>query len=223
MLEKCCHDMDILNWMMGCRPVSLASYSSATVLAPDPSLPETCDECAAAASCLYHKTPRFSDHEDEGEELLHEFIREDNRCIYNIDKDTIDVQNICLEYESGALVNFMLNFNCMGPRAGRNFHAVGVKGRIWGNLSENEVFWHDNLSNTTTSFDTRGDGSGHGGGDVRHALLLHRMMRDPGYIPEQNAYAGYLSAVMCFASDRSVTSRQRVDFTYQSDGFVTLE
>jgi len=223
MLEKCCHDMDILNWVMGCRPVSLSSYGSTAIFAPDESLPERCDDCAVAASCLYYKKPRFSAHEDEGEELLHEFIREDNRCIYNVDKDVADVQNICLEYESGALANFLLNFNCVGPRASRNFHAIGTRGRIWGNLGEKRVWLHDNLSGRTIPFDASGDGSGHGGGDLRHALLLHRMMSDPGYAPDQGAYAGYMSAVICFASDRSRLSRQRIDFRYGSNGFVTLE
>jgi predicted dehydrogenase len=222
MLEKSCHDMDILNWMMGCRPVSLSSYGSDTIFAPDESLPERCDDCAIASSCLYFKTPRFSTHEDKGEELLHEFIREDNLCIYNIDKDVTDVQSICLEYENGALANFMLNFNCMGPRASRNFHAVGTKGRIWGNLSAKQVFLHDNLSGKNTASDSSGDDSGHGGGDRRHALLLHQMMIEPGFTPEQSAYAGYLSAVMCFASDRSRQLKQRIDFHYQSNGFVTL-
>ena len=223
MLEKCCHDMDILNWMMACRPVSLTSYGSTAIFVPDESLPERCDDCNVAARCLYYKKPLFSAHEDKAEELLHEFVHEDNRCIYNIDKDITDVQSICLEYENGALANFMLNQNCMGPRTSRNFHAVGKKGRIWGNLSEKEVFWHDNLSGNTTSFDARGDGSGHGGGDLRHALLLHRMMSDPGYTPDQSAYAGYLSAVMCFASDRSRTCGQRINFRYRSDGFITLD
>jgi hypothetical protein len=117
----------------------------------------------------------------------------------------------------------MLNFNCMGPRASRNFHAVGTKGRIWGNLSEKQVSLHDNLSGRTTSFETSGDGSGHGGGDLRHALLLHTMMSDPGYTPDQSAYAGYLSAVICFASDRSRMSRRRIGFRYSPNGFVTLE
>jgi hypothetical protein len=209
--------------MMGCRPLSLTSYGAQAIFRPDASLPERCNDCAIAASCLYYKRPRFSAHEDEGEQVLHEFIREEDRCIYNIDKDVVDVQSICLEYENGALATFMLNFNCMGPRASRNFHAVGTKGRVWGNLNEQQVFWHDNLSGNTVSFDARGDGSGHGGGDRRHALLLHRMMNDPGYIPEQNAYAGYLSAMMCFASDRSRKQSKRIDFRYRSDGFVTLD
>jgi len=220
MLEKSCHDMDILNWMMGCRPVSLTSYGSTLIFRPDPSLPEVCEECHRAASCKYFRKPVFSSHEDKGEETLHDFIRQDDRCIYNIDKDTADVQGMCVEYETGAVVNFMLNFNCMGPKAGRNFHAIGTDGRIWGNLHEKVVSLYENESDRTTTYDASGDGSGHGGGDRLHALLLKRMMEDPGFVPEQNAMAGYLSAVMCFAADLSRTERRSVDFSYDPDGLV---
>ncbi|MFO8079794.1 MAG: Gfo/Idh/MocA family oxidoreductase, partial [Armatimonadota bacterium] len=91
MLEKSCHDLDIINWMVGCRPVSLNCYGGRMIFGGNPSLPETCDECGVGDTCLYYKKPRFSEHEDEGEEILHQFIREDTRCIYNIDKDNADV------------------------------------------------------------------------------------------------------------------------------------
>ena len=223
MLEKACHDMDILNWMMGCRPMSLNSYGSTLIFAPNPSFPDVCDDCNYASTCQYYKKPKFSSHEDKGEEVLHEFIREDDRCIYNIEKDATDVQSVSIEYENGAVANFMLNFHGMGPKAGRNFHAIGTKGRVWGSIQDQTVYLHDNLSGKTTTFDTSGDGSGHGGGDQAHALLLGAMMKDPRYTPDQNAAAGYLSAVMCLAADVSRTQKRRVKFTYKPDGLVTFE
>ncbi len=114
----------------------------------------------------------------------------------------------------------MLNFHCMGPRAGRNIHVIGTEGRIWGNLADSSVSLFRNAPNATESFDTRGDGSGHGGGDRHHALLLARMIAEPDFYPDQNAAAGYLSAVMSFAADLSRTERRRVDFEYGDDGSV---
>jgi len=222
MLEKSCHDLDILNWMMGCRPVSLNSYGGRLIFNPNPVLPETCDACAVSDQCQYYMVPTFSAHEDRGEEILHQFIRHDNQCIYNIDKDCADVQSVSIEYSNGAIANFMMNFHCMGPRASRNFHAIGHKGRVWGNLDEKMVYHHDNLSGETTSFDTSGDGSGHGGGDRLHALQLHQMMIDPHYRPQANAYSGYLSATMCFASDISRLERRRVNFRYTAHDTVQL-
>ena len=48
------------------------------------------------------------------------------------------------------------------------------------------------------------------------------MMEDPEYRPRQNAYAGYLSAVMCFAADLSVAERRRIDLRFGKDGFAEL-
>lgn len=223
MLEKSCHDMDILNWMMNSRPASLSSYGGNLIFRPNPDLPETCDGCPQAAQCKYYKKPTFSSHEDESEEVLHQFIREADQCIYNIDKDNVDVQNLCIAYENGALANFMLNFNCMGPNAGRNFHAVGTRGRIWGNHGEKRITLHDNLTDQTTVHDIHVDGSDHGGGGRRHALLLRRMMQEPEFVPEQGARAGYVSAVMCFAADRSRIERRRIDFAYREDGAIRLD
>jgi predicted dehydrogenase len=222
MLEKSCHDMDVLNWMMGCRPLSLCSYGDSLIFRANASLPDTCEKCRLGSDCRYYKQPKLASQEDSAEADLHRFIREDNRCIYNIEKDVIDVQNIAIQYENGAVANFMLNFNTAGEKAGRNFHAVGLKGRIWGNLQEKAVFLYDNRSGELSRFDASGDGSGHGGGNRIHALELHRMMADPEYRPEQSASAGYLSAVMCFAADKSRVERRRVDFRYTEDDRISL-
>ena len=221
MLEKSCHDLDLLNWMMDCRPVSLNSYGNRQIFVTDPELPERCDDCHLETACPYYN-PTRSDHEDESEEILHQFIREDHRCIYNIDKDILDVQTLQVEYESGAIASFVLNFHAMGPRAGRNFHAVGTQGRIWGNLHDARVHLYRNGPCSEEIFDTSGDGSGHGGGDALHAYELVAMMEDPEYRPRQNAYAGYLSAVMCFAADLSVAERRRIDLRFGEDGFAEL-
>ena len=101
----------------------------------------------------------------------------ENRCIYNIDKDVLDVQSVNIEYESGAVANFMLNFHAMGPRASRNFHAVGTQGRIWGNLHDAQVHLYRNGPGKEEIFDASGDGSGHGGGDALHAYSKSRSWR----------------------------------------------
>jgi len=222
LLEKCCHDMDILNWMTGQRPVSVHSFGSRQIFRGNPELPEKCEECAVGKTCHYYKAPQRGSQEDKGEDVLHKFVREDNRCIYNIDKDTIDNQSVTIEYEGGTLANFMLTFNTSGPQSGRNFHAVGLKGRIWGNLSDKKVYHYDNASGEVAVFDGSGDGSGHGGGDRIHSMKLFEMMKNPEFRPEQNAEAGYLSAVVCFAAETSRLENRRVSLAYVEDGMIDI-
>ena len=221
MLEKSCHDLDLLNWMMDCYPVSLTSYGNRQIFVTDPELPEHCGDCHLQTACPYYN-PTRSAHEDEGEQALHQFIREDDRCIYNINKDILDVQTLNIEYQNGALCTFTHNFHAMGPGAGRNFHAVGTQGRIWGNLHDAKVHLYRNGPGQEEVFDCSGDGTGHGGGDRLHANELITMLNDPTYQPRQNARAGYLSAVMCFAADKSVEEKRRIDFHFGENGFIEL-
>jgi predicted dehydrogenase len=222
MLEKSCHDMDLLNWIVGERPMALCSFGSRMILAPNPALPGTCDKCPLAADCPYYKKAVLASQEDAGEAVLHEFIREDNRCIYNVEKDIVDVQNVAVQYEGGCVANFVMNFHTAGTRAGRNIHVVGHKGRMWGSMHEGTVYQHENISGSETTHPTTTDGTGHGGGDRIHALELHRMMADPSYTPAQNSTAAYLSAVMCFAADISRVDRREVSFRYRPGGRIDI-
>lgn len=217
MLEKCCHDMDMMNWLLGARPVSLNSFGGLRVMGPNPELPDYCSECRVADTCKY-----FQDPADTSEDAARVMLREEYRCVYNIDKSVMDVQSVNLEYENGAVANFMLNFHAAGPRAGRNLHLVGTRGRLWGNMEESSLSVYDNRSDRVENVALHLDASGHGGGDNRHALLLLRMMQDPAFRPGQNAQAGYLSAIMSFAADRSVRECRRVDLDHHDDGRVEI-
>jgi predicted dehydrogenase len=222
MLEKSCHDMDIFNWLLESRPVSLNCYGGKNIFNENFLLPDNCENCGHAKECNYFMRSKLSDHEHVDEGLMHSFI-EGAECIFNSKSNIADVQSVNIEYENSAVVNFMLTLNCSGPKSNRNFHAVGTLGRIWGNVHESKLFWHDNLSDKTTEFDCSGDGSGHGGGDKMHALELLKMMKDPDYYPDQNAQAGYLSAAMCFAADKSMNKNRRVYFNYENNNRIVLQ
>ena len=143
-------------------------------------------------------------------------------CIYNVDKDVADNQSVSIEYANGTIANFMLSFNCSGPRSGRNFHAIGTKGRIWGNVDDNEFWIFDNQSGKPSKIELGQVVCGHSGGDEGHALELVKMMTDPAYVPAQDDYAGYLSNAVCIAADISRTEKRRIAFRYDSDGFITF-
>jgi predicted dehydrogenase len=222
MLEKSSHDMDIFNWLTGSRPVSLSSYGNNCIFTSNSLLPDNCSKCSLSEQCKYYCKPVFSNHEDKGEEIIHEFIRQDSVCIYNIDKDIIDTQNVAIKYENGVIVNFMLTFNCVGLQAGRNFHAIGTKGRIWGNLHQAKVLHYDNNNDKLETYECFGDGTGHGGGDKLHAMELLKMMKDSKYKPEQNASSGYLASAMCFAADISMRENRMINFRYGQNEYISF-
>lgn len=221
-LSKCCHDIDILNWMAAARPVAVHSFGRRNVFNPNTALPETCDDCRVAQGCKYYKEPVMAAGENAGDAVNFQFMRDNNRCIYNIEKDIIDTQTVSLEYETGAIANFAVSLNCAGPRSGRNFHAIGSKGRIWGEFAQSRVYLHDNSTEQVEEFNCGSDGSGHGGGDHSLALELLAMLEDPDYRPLHNLQTGYESAIACMAADTAQRERRQVEITWSTEGLAQI-
>jgi len=221
MMEKCSHDMDLVNWFAGGRPISVNSFGGSLLFRPNPILPRECEACEMQKSCLYYREPPFSD--AAGDSTLQKSLQKEmSRCIYNIDKDVADNQVVSILYSNGVLANFTLAFNCRGDRAGRNIHIIGSKGRVWGCIDENRIGVCDTFSGKTEYIDIPVTTTGHNGGDQKHALTLLKMMKDRSYYPDQDAYAGYVSNALCIASDLSAAEARQIHFEYDYNGFITF-
>ena len=185
-LQKCCHDMDILLWLTGrhCRRVS--SFGGLSLFREDRA-PQgrtaRCLECAVADGCPYNAVrfylDRFRENGDRWpqnvvafeptEEKLLEALRTGpyGRCVYRCDNDVVDHQVINLEMDDGSTVNFtMTAFTAHG---GRILRAGGTMGEICGDMKQNiiKVMRYgqpDEVIDVRTLAD---DFSGHGGGDAR--------------------------------------------------------
>lgn len=212
LMEKSSHDLDLMNLFIGSRPVSVNSFGGTLVFNPNPLLPEKCIDCSQA-DCAYRTKPAKDN----------VFPPDDQVCIYNVQKDVVDNQCVNVTYANGALVTFIMCFNTTGEKAGRNLHVIGQKGRLWGNHEEGEIFVFDNIKKETVKYQTKVDGSGHGGGDANHALELLKMMKDPDYRPAQDAYAGYLAGALCIASDVSRIEGKRINLRYGANDYISFE
>ena len=224
MMEKCSHDMDLLNWFVGARPVAVNSFGGTLLFRPNAALPKKCADCAMQEQCIYYGKPPF--HEASADAIL-ESSMDDSKylCIYNIDKDVFDNQVVSLQYANGVIANFTLAFNTRGERAGRNIHIIGTRGRIWGNIDESVVGVNETLTGRTEHYPIAIDPTacgGHNGGDVNHALELLRMMKDPSYTPVQGPYAGYLSNALCIAADLSATEGRQLRLRYNAEGYISF-
>ena len=219
MMEKCSHDMDLINWFAGGRPVAVNSFGGSLLFRPNPNLPRECANCKVKDSCLYFREPPFS--EAAGDSTLQKTLDDGMyKCIYNIDKDVADNQVVSILYSNGVIANFTLAFNCRGKRAGRNIHIIGTNGRLWGNIDDNQIGVCDTASGETEIIDIPVTEKGHNGGDRVHAMTLLDMMKDSSYRPAQDAYAGYLSNALCIASDISASEARQIRFQYDANGFI---
>ena len=186
-LQKCCHDMDILLWLSGRHCQRVSSFGSLRhfrkELAPQ-GAPERCgDGCPVYDECPYCAPRFYLGKVEAGQtgwpvnvltpEPTHESVREAlrtgpyGRCVYACDNDVVDHQVVNLELEGGLTVNFtMCAFTAHG---GRVIRLMGTQGEILGDTEANTIRLMP-FGKEETLIDVRtlaDDFSGHGGGDAR--------------------------------------------------------
>ena len=191
LLAKCCHDLDIIQWMIDrpCKKVS--SFGELTHFTPENApegAPLRCIDggCPAQDTCpYYYKKVYFSDRPElswmrwaVGRGLSKEFVPTDEEvmeglrtknfgnCVYHAGNDVVDHQVVNMEFEGGATASLTMNaFN----NGGRYIRIFGTKGEIYAYASDGLI--------SLFSFDTReievidiakteeSIAGGHGGGD----------------------------------------------------------
>ncbi len=191
LLAKCCHDLDIMVWMMGNnKPVSVSSFGSNIQFRPE-NAPENSGtrclvDCPLVDTCLYSAKRIYIDHPDRWSfyvwdklEHLENPTIEDKKellrtspygvCAYKSDNNVVDHQSVLVNFESGATGTH----NMVGgsSRGLRTIHITGTKGEIFGNCEEG-VFTVQKINPApgceydTEVFDVSVDGDSHGGGDI---------------------------------------------------------
>lgn len=216
LLEKACHDMDILTWLVDSNPAYVNSFAGERVFRPNPDLPERCDKCPIQNSCPYYLPPEVYDHPDQinkaNDGLLYKFTRDNSACIYNNGHDIYDYQSVQIEYENGVSASFVMDFSGGGKSSGRHLKVIGTKGTVFGRLEDNEIHLHNKLSDKIETFKLKDDGSGHGGANRTHADVFIEMMNDRSVQPSATLESGFTSAMLCFAADESVKNKCRIGF-----------
>lgn len=119
-LQKCCHDMDILLWLTGKRCKTVSSFGSLTWFKPENApegATERCLDCPHKDDCLYSAPKFYLGRYDTGErdwplsvlcqeptrEGLEEALRVGpyGRCVYHCDNNVVDHQVVNLLLEGG--------------------------------------------------------------------------------------------------------------------------
>ena len=176
LLEKSCHDIDQINWLMHPPCARVASFGSRSHFVPRDDVPERCtDGCPVADECVYecHKL-----HPD-GTASLPEYVPPErwDLCVYHCGSDLVDRQVALLEYEDGATAAFSLL--PAGNRWERLMRICGSDATIRASdaLQEIHICAHDRADPVVEQL-TTGRG-GHGGADSRAMAAFLRLLDDP--------------------------------------------
>ena len=159
LLAKCCHDLDIMMWMMSeTKPKKISSFGGKFQFKPEnaPAGAGTIcmKDCPLVDTCVYSTKRLYIDHPDrwafyvwdalEGiknptiEDKIN-LMKSDSpyaRCIYKCDNDVVDHQSVMVEFESGATGTHNMVVGSSEPR--RDIHIIGTKGEIFGNFEDSK-------------------------------------------------------------------------------------
>jgi predicted dehydrogenase len=116
MLEKCCHDLDLYNGVMGCRPQYVSSFGGRRTFIPK----NAPANLGINDMEVYHRKPSGWMGTDK---------------VFDTDGDIIDFQTAMVQYESGAALTFHTNLNV--PDDFRRFAVMGAKGMAEGDFVRN--------------------------------------------------------------------------------------
>ena len=202
LLAKCCHDLDILQWLLGKNCIKIQSFGSLTHFRPENApegAPERClDGCPYEKSCPYHAyevyvrrvtgiasprhTTRMANPTDE--DIVNTInTTQIGKCVYKCDNDVVDHQIVNMEFEGGTTVSMTMSAFTKG---GRRTHIMGTKGELWARMSNKETpfeffdFATREMRFLDVKLDIAGDSitSGHGGGDGGIVNALYRYVTD---------------------------------------------
>ena len=218
LLQKSCHDMDIILWLMGkdCKRVqSFGSLRHFTADHAPEGAPERClDGCPHGESCPYYAPRLYMDMTrtgwpvdvittDMSEAGRRKALEEGpyGRCVYRCDNDVVDRQVVNLEFEDGAVATFtMTGFSADFSRQLKIF---GTGGQILADMGTGEIVLHPfGAEKRIVPLEEGGTASGHGGGDYGIMGDFLQILRNGGE-SRTSAAVSLQSHLICFAAERS--------------------
>lgn len=186
LLQKSCHDMDILQWLIGKKCRKVQSFGSLRYFrkdnAPEGAAEYCIEGCPHAETCPYNAVKLYLDDKKNDwfrttcareanptDEMVEKALRttQYGKCVFKCDNDVVDHQTVNLLFEDDITVTFTMNaFN----KGGRFIHIMGTKGELHAAMDGKgtPITLYDFETKATTEIPiVAKDGitGGHGGGD----------------------------------------------------------
>lgn len=216
-LQKSCHDMDIISFVIGKECKRVSSYGSLMHFKEENApagAPQRCLEgCPVELECPFHAgryylgegrgwAKKFT--EDYTNEGIIQALQETpyGKCVYRSDNNVVDHQVVNMEFEDGATATFsMCGFTREQTRI---VQIMGTKGEIRGNMEDNSISIFNFLTRHETVIKFDHPVGGHGGGDngiVRTFLREIQFGNNEDGV--SSASASVRSHLMAFAAEDS--------------------
>jgi len=228
-MQKSCHDLDILLWLTDAHCTKVASFGSLTYFkesnAPAGSAGRCCD-CPVRGSCRFDAwkcyAPILGDWPadvvclEQTEDALREALKTGpyGRCVYRCDNDVCDHMSSIMEFDNGVTATFSLT--AQTDRIHRNIHIMCENGEILADDGLKSITVTHFRCNHTEAPISRTipigrSASGHGGGDSGIMEDLVRVLSSGGNDSRSSISRSVESHLMACAIEQSRLTGQVVD------------
>ena len=226
-LQKSCHDMDILRWLAGAPCLKVQSFGSLDYFkaenAPQGAAPRCLDGCACKDACpydaekIYVTDPRTGIRgrgkgwpcavlaSEPDEDKIYAALRTGpyGRCVFHCDNDVVDHQTVNLEF--GGNIHATFTMTAFTQSCHRTIKVTGALGEVEGDMAGGLLHLRP-FGGPEQTIDTRegpGTRSGHGGGDFGLMEQFCRLIAQGGAEALTGLDASVESHVMALAAEAS--------------------
>ncbi|MDX2111692.1 MAG: Gfo/Idh/MocA family oxidoreductase [Verrucomicrobiota bacterium] len=231
-IAKCCHDMDILSWLVDQPCEQVSSFGSLSYFnkehTPTDAPPRCTDGCPLGLSCQYNALHYLGKQKgwlkwiyDKTDTATPDEIRAWlaqspwGRCVYQCDNTAVDHQVISMQFAKNITATFtMTAFN-----SGRNITICGSRAKLhggdttkWQSGADIIVMEHETWHQTRHHIgQDPNDAYGHGGGDSGLVRALHsEMSKDRPGDMRSSISRSVESHLMGFAAETSRLSGKTI-------------
>ncbi|MHB1101585.1 MAG: Gfo/Idh/MocA family protein [Devosia sp.] len=193
MLEKCCHDLDLYNGVMGCRPKYVSSFGGRKTF-----VPKNAPQASGINDLeVYYRKPSGWMGTDK---------------VFDSDGDIIDFQTAIVEYENGSSLCFHTNLSV--PDDFRRFAVMGAKGMAEGDFVRNYFKVHDarTANKLIDKVYSNSELSVHYGADEQMAIDIGRHMLKGAPLPVSVVDA-LEAGLLAMSMDEARRTRSVVDMS----------
>lgn len=228
-LAKCCHDMDVLLWLIGspCKQISSCGErtffrkENAPVDAPDFCL----DGCAHRDECPYYAPRFYLEHKralqdnltravslDVSKEAVLEKLRTSpyGRCVFRCDNTVVDHQAVNMAFENGVHVSFEMSAFTNDCR--RKINLMGTKGQLLGDMEEGLLTFYNFVTGNEEMVKIQAPAGGHNGSDDAMMKAFVFSVAS-GRKTKTDASQSVESHLMALAAEKSRLEGKTIDFT----------
>lgn len=219
LLQKSCHDMDIMLWLVGKKCERVSSYGSLSYFkeenAPKGSAQRCFDGCAVTDTCPYYTGKIYLTDEEWYSNTIRKVVSLDTspaalsealrtgpygRCVFHCDNDVVDHQVVNLEFEGGVTASFTMCAFTYG--GGRTINLMGTRGQIKGDMESNYIEVWDFTTGNHTEVTVKAPAIGHGGSDESMMRDFVRLVREQG-VSRSSASVSVQSHLVALAGEAS--------------------